>query len=101
MTLIDRWDDPYNDSKYLTIGLNDTERVDVKRCLDDYEDSWFTYIMDCDNGMEVYEENIEGSGCEWGIRHLSWDEEKAVMDFVAEQVRTEEELDEKFERSVE
>lgn len=96
LKLIDRWDD-IDGSQYFTIALNETEYVDVKKCLDDYEDDWFTYIMDCENGKEVYIENEEGSGSEIGVRFISEEEQLAVLDFVAEQCQVEEELSARFE----
>ena len=99
LKLIDRWDD-IDGSQYFTIALNETEYVDVKKYFDDYEDDWFTYIMDCENGKEVYIENKEGSGSEIGIRFISEEEQLAVLDFVAEQCQIEEELDEKFRKEI-
>lgn len=91
--LIDRWDD-IEGNKYFTLCIDDTPRrdfVDVKRSID--EDGWFNYIMDCENGYEVYKEGETN-----GWRHTSWEEENEIMDFVVEQVKVEREMDEDFEK---
>ena len=88
--LIDRWDD-IEGNKYLTLDIGNNEWVDVKRSIED--DGWYTYIMDCENGYEVYKDG-EVNGC----RHTTWDEEKEIMDFVAEQFEIETELDDRFEQ---
>ena len=91
--LIDRWDD-IEGNKYLTLDIGNNDRVDVKQWFSKY--GWHNYIMDCENGKEVYE-----AGETNGYRPVTFNERKEIIDFVEEQFKVEAELDEEFKRGEE
>lgn len=80
--LIDRWDS--NGEEYITYEMDDYSRVDVKRTEDG-----FIYVMECNNGYEVY-----GTGLE-GYRNLTEDERNMVLQTAGEQFEVEAELNAK------
>lgn len=86
--LVDRWDDVMG-NHYLTLDIGDNERVDVKKYLDG--SLYYTYFMDCNNGLEVYKEGEDD-----GHRDLSEDERKELMNYIREQFEVEEEMDKNF-----
>lgn len=75
MEVVDRWDDISGEGyeRYLTIELDNYDRVDVKR-----KEDGFTYIMQCANGYEVYKP--EGNEDGIGYRYLDESEQDEVMD---------------------
>lgn len=87
----DRWDEIYGDAAYIEVSINDKEAVCVK-CIWEDDDNYFSYVMDCENGMEVY---LQGLGSEYGVRNLTDEERKAVLDWIKEQFDVEREMDER------
>ena len=77
MFLIDKWIDDASSYKYITIGLNEEEKVDFATRPDG-----FSYVMFCGDGMEVYK------GTDTGVRMLTKEEEDTVWDFFEEQLRS-------------
>lgn len=85
----DRWDEIYGDAAYIEVSINDKEAVCVK-CIWEDDDNYFSYVMDCENGMEVY---LQGLGSEYGVRNLTDEERQAVLDWIKEQFDVEREMD--------
>ena len=82
MELLDRWDDAFSMLVFMEIGINRTQCVCVKH----FCDTGNTYVMDCENGKEVYYRR--GYGTDRGIRNLTDKERAEVMEFVEEQIET-------------
>lgn len=73
MRLISKWyddNDPEGRAVYMTISINDTDKVDVKR-----KANGFAYVMQCGNGSEVYRNTDDG------VRDLTEKETEDVLDF--------------------
>lgn len=63
ISVIKTWKEDEDDNiLYLTVCLKDKEYADVKY----FKDSGFYYIMECQNGMEVY-----NKGTDEGIRNTT------------------------------
>ena len=92
MSTLDRWDDIYGDTSYMEISVDEDDKYCVfVKCIWKDEDDYTAYIMQCENGYEVYEYGI---GADYGIRNLTDDEKKEVMAWVVEQFDVEREMDE-------
>ena len=85
LRLEDRWDDVWG-NRYMTIEIVSKGRVDVKESND--ESKGFVYVMDCQNGMNVYKKNAL-----FGFRNLIKEEYDEIIEFAKEQLRVEEEMD--------
>ncbi len=70
MFLVNKWVDSANSYKYITIALNEEEKVDFATRPDG-----FSYVLFCSDGMEVYK------GTDTGVRMLTKEEEDVVWDF--------------------
>lgn len=85
--VIDRWDDlPFGDTSYMELLLNGKECVFIK-----WWGNGTPYIMDCENGKEVYQ---KGFGADFGTRNLTNAERVEVLDFIKEQREVEEMMNE-------
>lgn len=90
MSTLDRWDDMYGDTSYMEISIDENEQYCVfVKCIWKDDDDYMAYIMQCENGYEVYE---YGVGADHGIRDLTDDERKEVMAWVDEQFEVEREM---------
>ena len=88
---LDRWDEMYGDASYIEVGINDKEAVCVK-CIWESDDEYWAYIMECSDGKEVY---LTELGSEYGVRNLTDEEKRAVLDWIKEQFDVEREMDER------
>ncbi|MBO4847115.1 MAG: hypothetical protein J5525_12595 [Lachnospiraceae bacterium] len=68
-------------AEYVIVDLNEQESVCCKKPNED-NDPDFLYVMDCENGFEVYDRR---NGSEFGYRNLS-EEEKCELWEVLENV---------------
>lgn len=83
MTLEDRWDDCLTE-KYITIALNEKEKVDLKQT---YEGN--IYVMQCQNGKEVYTDDPDK-----GVRDLDKSTEYLeAIQFFEEQLQVESDME--------
>ena len=85
LVLRDRWDDLATGDRYVEIKIGKYEACCVKETADG-----FRYVMECDNGNEVYSDI---GGADFPLRKLTDEELKEVMEFVDEQFAAEKELD--------
>lgn len=92
MSTLDRWDDMYGDASYMEISIDENDKYCVfVKCIWKDDDDYMAYIMQCENGYEVYECGI---GADYGVRNLTDDEKKEIMAWVVEQFDVEREMDE-------
>lgn len=85
--LVDRYDFLTEGEQFIIVRFNEVEQCELKK------KGNFVYTLKCQNGYEVYNyKDINSTG----YRNLFPDEFALVMEFVREQIETEEELDRKF-----
>ena len=72
MKIIDTWED--NGDKYCTVEVEENKFVDVKK---PYDSTDYVYVMDCQNGLEVYEKDSDK-----GVANLSLEQYAKVTDLV-------------------
>ena len=80
LTIIDGWDEESSEGheRYVTVEFEDYTKVDVKT-----KEDGFAYVMQCGNGMEVYQDTDDG------FRNLTPEETDDVLQVVADFLKRE------------
>lgn len=84
LIISDKWNDGFDD--YFTVDIKEPDGtiyfVDVKHVIseDTGDCSDYYYVMDTDNGLEVYYRNIFGEPI--GLYNLTREQEHEVLDYV-------------------
>ena len=77
MEIIDRWE-LEDGSRYYTVKIADDRYVDVKYYLD-YFDEWAAYVMDNDDGTQIYTDSTE-------TYDMSRTDQERVLEFVMKEI---------------